>query len=414
MNTIILLKSDASLDFYPNNTSTDFINVFPEDINHGHDYAIALSFISIPNTHRLNHRLIKVVLNELGINSHDSGTKKVLAIIPLINDEKGVLQKELARREYFPLQDGIISSMRITILDEFDNVVDLRANLEPTVIQLSLGKMSRNSFIMRIKSTDENVVELGENNANFTCLLEPPIDFGNSQWKVALLSVLCPNQFNWAMYLDEDYYLTSPNGARSYFTAEDYVTNLETFVDALNLKMQQLFFLAAEDHFEMEADGTLVYIKGDLEAGVNEQYIIGLSRKLFLFLGSAGLDAQALQEQFGNLEVIHFNINRIQERYVFGTPRVAHFFTPLIALHADFIGHGMQAAKYNKIMKIFTGTASNPEDYRFYESSTLEFSPVTNAMLQTMQFKFKTIDDKKIIFNQNYSTVYINLLFSKR
>ncbi len=142
---------------------------------------------------------VKVHCNEIKWNLNSPSNGQCI-FLKAFSSDKVSSQLEAVHRQFFELKSRDINQLTFRLTDPYGKRLKLKTG-QPTIIQIELRKMKRedekNTVNICINSEDSLNIYPENTLTNFSVILPSPI-IGQStkNWKISLLSLTCPTQFD--------------------------------------------------------------------------------------------------------------------------------------------------------------------------------------------------------------------------
>lgn len=185
---------------FPNNSLTDFTNILPYKIELDGAWMVALQSFSFHQNFDRNFEdehdpdmptLIKVCMDQIDTYDAPHEQHKELLTLPYEKSEEEYFYFEAKRKHFYPIINNNLSRIRIRILDEDNNRLNL-VNGQPSLVKLKFVKMAKIGFILHVNSNDSLEYYPDNNSSQFKVQLPSPIILDQQGWEVALASIYYP------------------------------------------------------------------------------------------------------------------------------------------------------------------------------------------------------------------------------
>lgn len=351
---------------------------------------------------------IKVVCDNIQAQVIDSNYSNYLLIFsPDYSLQSKFTYKEIESIDYVPLLNTTLSHIRIKLLDENDEYLQLQAG-HATIIKLKLKKMSslesetKTATLTSIPSKDYPDNKL----YHYKVKLPQPIMVDNS-WRVCINTISYPNIF--ATFLDEIH------TRQIIFKLMDSRTTLKFEFKAEHAYTKSSLVFELDNFLKSNDIGECVLIDShvNLTCHVNCQIkvpmavakVIGLNREVNK-IGLLQLDF------YGSTPIVNRDEN---EYYKFNFPHQIdlNYLKPnYIMLYTDIIKSTIIGGGYGKILKNVS-IKDNNLNYALNEFKTKDYCELEHFEIDTVEIQLRAHDGKYINFARSNQEVIVNLEFIK-
>lgn len=355
---------------------------------------------------RIYPNLIKVVCENIQpqiLNS--SFSKDLLIFSPDFKNTQKYFYKELECVDYIPLLNNSISDIRIKILDENDEQLQLLAG-HATVVKLIFKKMPENkkSFNVRLTSTvSQNYPD--NQVASFKVKLPTPITVDNT-WKVCLNSISHPSKFST--------FLPEQNSRellfRNFMTKDDYKHSLdsdktytpESLISELNYFFQEnsIGTISLNKHKKVEMN---ISLKGTLIMSIFLAKILG-------YEGQVVKGSVVVIKLHGTSPYPPDPTTDIST-IIFKNPMDINYLKPnYIIVYSNIVKSTITGGSYSKILRMVQ-LKETSLDYVIKEFRNKEFCELENNEINVIEIQLRSHDGRFVNFLSE-NDIIVNLEFS--
>lgn len=401
----VYLDSSANTVEFESNSTTKFSITLGQALNLPlqENWCVSLSSLSCSNYFsQREERLVKV---HLSILQPEFTYDNVLSVLPRPTNKSSTVFYEPRNKEYFPLNQTLISKIEVRLTDLNNRQLSLSYG-QPTVLVLEFQKMTgKQEYIVRVDNS-----QFLETSAQFECLVPPMISFNpNQQWKVSLNSIIYNGTFkqvppysgyNAIRFITKEARSQKPIEYRFVLPLKpEFTSNVELWNN-----MKRVFEKVSDGTFSAfryvrNLDGKLAfesYQKGTLFIPYSWAVIIGSTRA-----------------PLKGTNEVQYNL-RAEEPFRFeGRMSYKAWLPNFMLLYADFIEYtaiGHVQAPIMKMIPLFHDD-DDTRDYRGYEPKNDEFHKITFSQLQRLRFELRSINGDFIHFEDNDSKIVMSLKF---
>jgi len=406
--------SNASLDFYPNNTLTKFIHQLPIpiELNQSQKHTIELRSISLAfnvksNVDQVN--FVKLHLDELDphIAAHEEDAR-CLARIPFSssnaskNGAKITLWHEFTHPLAVPLANVIrLDRLSYLLTDEYNQQLDLESGIT-TVVNILIREMKyQDHFSITLNpSVSKDAFPRNEDNDYFTTFPDE-IELG-SGWEVALHSVMVPR----GIHVEPMYEIriASDWGEESVSWIIRDISDVE-FFEALSDKLVTWGLGFEYDYADEES-----VIRITTPEETHEYCSLHFNGAVYEFFGKQPTLERVCFDFETYLSVEHIAINRKRKSIVDReNSRIDH-----IVIYCDILSDSIIGNTFSPLLDIISCNSvglTKPKDNTLYHAPNLTFRPVSKEEFSTIRLMMHTLDGKAAPISVGSQNISITLYF---
>jgi hypothetical protein len=363
-------------------------------MKNGHAYKCYTSWVNL-NPSEVTEKLpinIVIELDQVSPIISSNGYNKKIASLPFKKTSKG-FHYEFKGREFFQLDDGIVSRFRVKLKNEKDELLNLQEG-QPTIIVLSLRKKNMASFPIIISSTDSRELFPNNNNATFKTKLPHPISC-NGKWEVAISSV------HMVGYLDKSHNFLGFESQLAIKTSDEEDVRIAPIIKKPIHVEEDIISMLTETLEQMNHNncGNFLISNGELKFKANKDLTLG-------FVGNCA------RRLCNSDELRIYNIPRNETLTITKldlkalSPQVCMIYTNIT--NPIVVGDNM--LKLSKVIPMNHENLSN----QYYESTQLNYVDLDETNFQTIDISLRDISGNEILFNDQVTITFLFRQFQSK
>ena len=351
--------------------------------------------------------LIKVESKNISPQIHNSTfSNDLLLFCPDFKESDKYFFHEFENKQYVPLNNSILTNLKIKLVDEKDNLLHLLPG-PATFLKLNIKKMNHYDRSFNIRVSSEKTNDFPKNtNSCFKIKLPNPL-FLSKDWKVCLTSINMPSNFK---TFPEDkekrkiIFVNSFNNTIYEIILPEIIENNRDLIKALNSNVLISEFLK----FSYLTVGSSNYLKitikakGQLKMHVNLAIFLGFHQ---LFLENDYHILNTNQDIFENTNFLNTWIYTCKNSVNFNNCKPNYMM-----VYSNIVNGSIIGSTICNILKIVP-TRKHEDQYVLNEFKHNEFYDLQNTEINEIEISLRSHDGELINFQTNQNII-INLLFS--
>ena len=331
-------------------------------------------------------KIIKILCSNVEPIMKNNGFCKEIATIPLSKENIGTyLYKTLQNLINFELEDDDPVFLKIELVDEFDNPLNLDSGIA-TIIKIHLTSSDMNTLNIKVNSDHDELFPDNKNN-KFTVKLAKKVQFLGKEPKISVSSIMYWNRICYSSDLDLFFRITDINGLNNFWILNP-VNDLDDVVEQFKNK--------TNTWIELETTST-----GRMKIRAKEKITLTLGKDMAYFFGwtttpennYASITLDEAEEYIPMFSRQNFPL----------LPNVIFLYSSCVK--SSLVGDGLY-----KLLKVIPITKDDSDCYKSIEFDHEEFLPLCNSEIQYIDFELRSHSGKLIEFVEN-PQVHINLKF---
>lgn len=392
----ITLISDSCLEIYPDNTQSDFTNIFPQTLNNRDDkkFSIKLVTIGLSNhvaeDHGIPSGYLKILIN--AIEDQRDGQQYTKCVGGITFPLKNTIGANYGFHSFthgpnLPLRFDQLDNLRVTLTDINDRVINFVSG-PATILQLEItsGMEEDGQFTLACHSEDPHRFP-GNTLSTFTYGLHSTLELEG--YEVALLNMIFPAHLE----LKKDPVWIRLHLSRFEYNLDEFDT-VEDFVHKVTWDILRDESIRYEFAFKISGAPRT---KGLICIKRKKRFVTknsGKQQKLMTMEVSPAF-AKACGQHTDPVEKRHM---RVEDTMFFnGTPNLFRARPhPIAMLQCDLVKTNIMGGTHSTLLQtVPVLTARQDNDIRMYEPKQLTFHPVWKRPFDDIKFNITEPDGQK-------------------